>query len=211
MTAAHNRKKDPEGIRRALLDHAARLAVEQGLHAVTVQAVADAAGVTKGGFMHHFPTKQALVDAMFAEHVQAIGKALDDQMALDPEAYGAFTRAYLRAVFEVEPEQNGGPWASVYVAMLSDARLRAIWADWFEGRVEQHRATDGDAVLAIVRRYVGHRLGRSQRFAGTAAGDDAGLDCCIGRRRVNLRETDERKHHAFCADGFRLAGEPKFG
>jgi AcrR family transcriptional regulator len=151
MTAAHSRKKDPEGIRRALLDHAARLAVEQGLGAVTVQAVADAAGVTKGGFMHHFPTKQALVDAMFAEHLKALTKALADQMQADPEPYGAFTRAYLRSVFELEPAEKGGPWASVYVAMLSDARLRGMWADWFAAQVEAHRATDGDAALAIVR------------------------------------------------------------
>lgn len=151
MTAAHNRKKDPEGIRRALLDQAARLAVEQGLGAVTVQAVADAAGVTKGGFMHHFPTKQALVDAMFAEHLKALTKALADQIQADPEPYGAFTRAYLRSVFELEPAEKGGPWASVYVAMLSDARLRGMWAEWFTNQVEQHGATDGDPLLAIVR------------------------------------------------------------
>ncbi|GHC43136.1 TetR/AcrR family transcriptional regulator [Neogemmobacter tilapiae] len=151
MTAAHSRKKNPEGIRRALLDHAARLAVEQGLHAVTVQAVSDAAGVTKGGLMHHFATKQALVDAMFAEHLEALGKVLADQMQADPERRGAFTRAYLRSVFELEPTEKGGPWASVYVAMLSDARLRAMWANWFSGQVQANSVTDSDPVLTIVR------------------------------------------------------------
>jgi hypothetical protein len=50
MGNAYTRIKQPELVRRALLDHAAKLAVEQGLAAVTVQAVSDAAGVTKGGF-----------------------------------------------------------------------------------------------------------------------------------------------------------------
>ncbi|RYG89090.1 MAG: TetR/AcrR family transcriptional regulator, partial [Alphaproteobacteria bacterium] len=71
---AHKRKKQPELVRRALIDHAARLAVEQGLAAVTVQAVSDAAGVTKGGFMHHFPSKQALVDAVFTELIEIIDR-----------------------------------------------------------------------------------------------------------------------------------------
>lgn len=151
MAGAYSRKKDPQGIRQALLDQASRLAVEQGLQAVTVQAVADAAGVTKGGLMHHFPTKQALVDAMFGAHLEQLGKALSDQMQADPEPYGAFTRAYLRSVFELAPAEKGGAWASVYVAMLSDARLRVIWADWFMAQLDQHRATDGDPRLAIVR------------------------------------------------------------
>ncbi len=48
MATAYNRKKQPELVRRTLLDCAAKLALEQGLAAVTVQAVSHAAGVTKG-------------------------------------------------------------------------------------------------------------------------------------------------------------------
>jgi DNA-binding transcriptional regulator YbjK len=60
MANPYHRQKQPEAVRRALLEQAARLAVEQGVAAVTVQAIADAAGVTKGGLTHHFPSKQAL-------------------------------------------------------------------------------------------------------------------------------------------------------
>ena len=56
----YKRKKQPEVVRRALLDQAARITLEQGLSKVTFQAVADAAGVTKGGLMHPFATKNAL-------------------------------------------------------------------------------------------------------------------------------------------------------
>lgn len=151
MTNAHTRKKEPEKVRRALLDEAARLAVKQGLAAVTVQAVAEAAGVTKGGFMHHFPSKQALVDAVFAELLETLDRDLDARIAADPEPHGSFTRAYLLSVFEMIPPQSGGHWAALYVSMLADAELRALWARWYEARLDRHRTTDGGVQLAAVR------------------------------------------------------------
>ncbi|MET3579066.1 AcrR family transcriptional regulator [Mesorhizobium robiniae] len=148
---AHKRKKQPEIVRRALLDHAARLAAAQGLAAVTVQAVADAAGVTKGGFIHHFPSKQALIDAVFQELLDAIDRELDERIAADPEPYGSFTRAYVEAVFRVGVEGGGGPWAPLSILMLTDADLRALWVDWFQARFERHRATDSDMRHAVAR------------------------------------------------------------
>ena len=49
------------------MDEAKKLAIESGISAITVQAVASAAGVTKGGFLHHFPSKQALGLAVIDE------------------------------------------------------------------------------------------------------------------------------------------------
>ncbi|MDQ1833378.1 TetR/AcrR family transcriptional regulator [Massilia scottii] len=47
-----------------MLSCAAKIAVEEGQAGVTVQAVAQAAGVSKGGLFHHFANKQALVESM---------------------------------------------------------------------------------------------------------------------------------------------------
>ncbi len=169
MENAYKRKKQPELVRRALLDHAARLAVEHGLAAVTVQAVSDAAGVTKGGFMHHFPSKQALVAAVFEELVETINRDIEARIAADVESYGAFTRAYLEAVFDVGPDADGGPWASLSMSWLTDPDLRALWAKWFEDRLARHRDTDGDVRLAVVR-LAADGLWLSD-LAGIAVGD----------------------------------------
>ncbi|MEO9340161.1 TetR/AcrR family transcriptional regulator [Mesorhizobium sp. SB112] len=149
--SGYTRKKQPELVRRALLDEAAKLSVEQGLAAVTVQAVADAAGVTKGGFMHHFPSKQALIDAVFQDMLEAIDCDLDTRIAADSEAYGTFTRAYVESVFDAEKDVAAGPWAPLSISMLTDAKLRALWAQWFDARVERHHETDNDLQLAITR------------------------------------------------------------
>jgi AcrR family transcriptional regulator len=151
MENAHKRKKQPELVRRALLDQARRLAVEEGLASVTVQAVAEAAGVTKGGLIHHFPSKQALIDAVFQEMLDTIDRDLDQRIAADPEPRGAFTRAYVEAVFATALGSNGGPWAPLSISMLADADLRALWAGWFEARLARHKATDADLPLAVVR------------------------------------------------------------
>ena len=58
MTEAHRRQKQPQLIRGQLLAVVRSLLVEQGPHAVTLDAVAKQANVTKGGLQHHFRTKQ---------------------------------------------------------------------------------------------------------------------------------------------------------
>jgi AcrR family transcriptional regulator len=93
MAIAHRKKKEPEKVRRALLDCAAAIAVSKGFSGLTVQAVADGAGVTKGGFFHHFPSKQALMDEVCAELLRSIDALVDEYMAQGPQGYGAFTRA----------------------------------------------------------------------------------------------------------------------
>ena len=147
----YRRKKQPELVHRALLDHAAKLAVEHGLAAVTVQAVADAAGVTKGGLLHHFPSKQALISAVFVDLLEALDRQLDARIAADPDPRGAFTRAYLDSVFDIEPETNGAVWAALSISLLTDPHLRGLWSDWVKARQERHRATDGTLALAAIR------------------------------------------------------------
>lgn len=44
-----------------ILDAALRITEERGIGAVTLEAVADRAELTKGGLMYHFPTKEALL------------------------------------------------------------------------------------------------------------------------------------------------------
>ncbi|GAA1530261.1 TetR/AcrR family transcriptional regulator [Actinomadura kijaniata] len=82
----------------ALLDAAESLLSEQGTQALTLNAVADRAGVSKGGLLYHFPTKEALVKAM-------VSRVIDEFDALiasfDDGTPGSATRAYVEATFEI--------------------------------------------------------------------------------------------------------------
>jgi AcrR family transcriptional regulator len=148
---AYTRKKQPELVRRSLLDAVARIAGEQGLVGVTVQAVADAAGVTRGGLFHHFPTKQALIEAMISDMLERLDAELDRRMALDAEPHGSFTRAYVEALLVGEEFGVGSPFDALSVAMLPEPSLGQMWTTWIEGRLTRHQETDSDAMLEVVR------------------------------------------------------------
>ncbi|MFI0409484.1 TetR/AcrR family transcriptional regulator [Actinomadura sp. 3N508] len=89
-------------MKEALLDAAEAVLSEQGTQALTLTAVADRAGVSKGGLLYHFPTKEALVRAMVARVIDEF----DDLIASYLGSYGdgvpgAYTRAYVEATFEI--------------------------------------------------------------------------------------------------------------
>ncbi|OAH19021.1 TetR family transcriptional regulator [Methylorubrum populi] len=151
MTTAYNRKKQPELVRRTLLDCAAKLALEQGLAAVTVQAVAEAAGVTKGGLFHHFPSKQSLVEGVFIDLLAQVDKDIDAAMAADPEPRGAFTRAYVGSTFSDPMLPQGNQWTALHISVLAEPGLRRLWAEWFAERLSRHRDTDDGATFELVR------------------------------------------------------------
>lgn len=149
--SAHHRKKQPEQVRRALLDCAAQIAAEQGAPAITIQAVADRAGVTKGGLLHHFDSKQALLAAVFSDLLEQMDREIDRTMAGDPAARGRFTRAYVRACFSDRLLGERSLWAALSVAIVSEPALRALWSSWLDGRMARHAETDGDPKLMAVR------------------------------------------------------------
>lgn len=57
-------RTDPEQQRGALLDAAEAVVVRQGLGCLTLEAVAAKAGMSKGGLLHHFPSKDKLIEGL---------------------------------------------------------------------------------------------------------------------------------------------------
>ena len=60
-----------------ILDHAAALFARRGFAKTSVQDVADAVGLSKAGLLHHFPSKDALHEAVRAQAEQLAQRALD--------------------------------------------------------------------------------------------------------------------------------------
>jgi len=86
-TAGRRRARDPEATRQALLDAAIELFGTEGFDATSVQSIADRAQVTKGGFYHHFGSKQALLheihDRFIDYHLEQL-RSLLAEPGLDP-------------------------------------------------------------------------------------------------------------------------------
>lgn len=147
----YSRKKQPKKVQRSLLECAARIAADHGTSGVTMQAVAEAAGITKGGLFHHFPTKQALLDGMVAALLDKLDTEIDAYIEEDPFTYGRFTRAYVKSVFVGNAFGFETPWSTLFMAVISDPGLRRHWVEWIDRRLARHEATDGDDNLQVVR------------------------------------------------------------
>ena len=69
------RQQADEGI----LDRAAALFARRGFAKTSVQDIADAVGLSKAGLLHHFPSKDALHEAVLAQ-AETLGRRVLDQL-----------------------------------------------------------------------------------------------------------------------------------
>ncbi|MGW6915531.1 TetR/AcrR family transcriptional regulator [Kitasatospora sp. NPDC054939] len=86
-------------MRDRLLDAVERLLVRDGIEAVRLDAVAVEAGVSKGGLLHHFPNKQALVRGV----VERLADRFEAVLPGPGSAPGSYALAWLEASI---PEQS---------------------------------------------------------------------------------------------------------
>ena len=113
--------------RAALLDAAVAVIRRDGARALTLDAVAAEAGVSKGGVLYHFNTKRALIDGLLA-------RWLDDfEARLGGEDFAA---AYIRAcdLSAAEPEDCASEFgllaALIEVPRRSKRHASATPAGW---------------------------------------------------------------------------------
>jgi AcrR family transcriptional regulator len=108
--------------RAAILDAAEAVVARAGARNLTVEAVAAQAGLSKGGVLHHFRTKEDMAAAMIERSIAWFDGAVAEAEAADPAAPGRFSRAYLRASFGMTPSTGDGfdaLCASITTALLA--------------------------------------------------------------------------------------------
>jgi AcrR family transcriptional regulator len=83
------------GTREEILKAATAVLNGNGFEHFTLDAVARQAGVSKGGLLYHFPTKEALIEALAHYHTQRREAELAARIADEPPSPGRAMRAYL--------------------------------------------------------------------------------------------------------------------
>jgi TetR/AcrR family transcriptional repressor of nem operon len=73
--------RDGGATRTRILDAAEKLVLEQGFGGSSVDEIIASAGTTKGGFFHHFSTKQALALGLVERYVAEDMQLLEDLLA----------------------------------------------------------------------------------------------------------------------------------
>lgn len=82
-------------MRDVLLDAAEAVVVRQGIVCLTLDAVAAEAGMSKGGLLHHFPSKDRLVEAMVTRSADGWRGCYTEAFERTPEGPGRMARALL--------------------------------------------------------------------------------------------------------------------
>lgn len=76
IQSEHVEPREKTDKREAILDAALCLFAERGFHGTAVPLVAERAKVGAGTIYRYFPSKEALVNALFQRHKQALGAAM---------------------------------------------------------------------------------------------------------------------------------------
>jgi AcrR family transcriptional regulator len=133
-----------------ILEAGYAVAGQSGVAAVTLDAVANQAGVSKGGLLYHFPSKEALVAGMVDGLCRTFADLAGAAAAADPEPAGRAARAYLAA--SAGELWQSSRWLALVGALVVSPGLLDSWrAGVLAGR-EADKAENTDPVAtAIVR------------------------------------------------------------
>jgi AcrR family transcriptional regulator len=123
-------RKAPEETRERLLAAAKVVVLTHGTTQLTLDRVAEEAGVSKGGLLHHFPTKESLILGLMRHAFVVFSARMQRHMAADPlPDPGRWLRAYIRATFESDPEEDELAKALVLLAAHTPALVDAKQAE----------------------------------------------------------------------------------
>lgn len=100
--------KHPDIRRSELLDCAQALFFERGYERTTISDILERAGVSKGGFYHHFASKEELLEALAARLAQASAAQFEDVLQAPGLAALARLNAFFARARQIKIE--GAPW-----------------------------------------------------------------------------------------------------
>ncbi len=116
-----------------ILDAASRIVAEQGIFSLTIEAVAKEAGVSKGGLLYHYRSKEVLVEKMVEHLAVNYRSKIAIKAEADLEEKGKWTRAYLDVTFK-QPYRNtdmhSGLLAAKAINPLLLEPIHEVYAEW---------------------------------------------------------------------------------
>src|SRR4051812_6559668 len=122
LDKARGRKSSREKI----LDAAAELVAEIGAGRLTLDAVAERAGLSKGGLLYNFPSKDALLQAMIQRMIDQVSEA----------------RETLRATMQPSPNLEARLAATTLLNMCCGGKMQEVATGLMVAAAENPRLLD---------------------------------------------------------------------
>jgi AcrR family transcriptional regulator len=118
-----------------LLAAAEAVVLEHGAARLTLDAVAARAGVSKGGLLYSYPTKEALLEGMIERRIARARAVHEEVLAAAPPGAGRALDAYVTASTEVVGSDPVS--AALLAAVAHDTRLLAPLRGWYRASLEE--------------------------------------------------------------------------
>ncbi len=138
--------------KQTLIQAASLLVIEHGAQNLTLEAVAAAAGVSKGGLLYHFPSKEALIVGMIQHFIDHIEQRLAAHLSIPDPTPEQWLRAYVHASFETDPDEDAISAALMAAVGINPHLLdpvRALLVARTLNRLEPVASALGDGVTLL--------------------------------------------------------------
>ncbi|WP_300615728.1 TetR/AcrR family transcriptional regulator [Dokdonella sp.] len=138
--------------RERILEAAEKVAIEVGVGHLTLEAVATKAGISKGGLLYHFGTKEALLKGMIDRHMDEEAQRIAETHAELGGTPGTYLRAFVDSMMQANGKDLHTPAVSrSFLAAAANSpglleRPRTVFAEHFE----RLRASGGHFPLAAI-------------------------------------------------------------
>jgi AcrR family transcriptional regulator len=147
--------------RARILDEAVRVIATLGYAATTNAAVAEAAGITRGAMLYHFPTRESLLEAAI-EHIQAERAALFRSATENLPVGRDVTEHAIESYWDLLHTEPFVAFAELETAARTDALIAELLAP---AQAEFDRAQIGDHFLKMLHAGAGPRFQASRDLA----------------------------------------------
>lgn len=154
----------PPAARDKVMDAFQRLLIEHGERETTLDAVARAAGVSKGGLIYHFGSREALIEGLLGR----LEELADEDLTMMTTAPEGAVGYYVRTSAKADTPLDLTLIAATRLLQRSDSRAREVLAAVHERWYAALLAAVGDPAIARLVMLVGYGMYYN---ATLAAGD----------------------------------------
>ncbi|MFN8672146.1 MAG: TetR/AcrR family transcriptional regulator [Candidatus Sericytochromatia bacterium] len=131
MTKKTNIQRSTE-TKEKLLYSTAKIIIEKGLSKLTLDEVSKESGISKGGLLHHFKSKDALIYDLASLAIKKWEEIFESFYAKETEEKGKFMRAYIKSALEQESSDkellfSNKVWMAIITELFENPLLLEIF------------------------------------------------------------------------------------
>jgi AcrR family transcriptional regulator len=157
--------KSSGSTRESIVRAANDVVIENGPGGLTLAEVAARAGLSKGGLLHHFASKDALIIGMIEHALDAFESDVEKQ-AQREAACSPWLRSFVNVTFAAKPEHD--PSRSILAAAAVNPNLLDLVGKYFDRWQRRASADCADPVTATTVRLAADGLWFADMFTDSA-------------------------------------------